>query len=136
MRQQIDGAPDKSGRIRTAAGSVRAEGNGSRARDSWQRVAGLHLVFIGGFTLVSFTVATRVVLGHTGLGHLVAEPLVFLRTTIVLLLTAAAFRIIGDFFVTTRGTLLDVASYAWIASAFIWSWRILRRVRIPDAEMV
>jgi len=102
----------------------------------WQRVAGLHLVFIGGFTLVSFTVATRVVLGHTGLGHLVAEPLVFLRTTIVLLLTAAAFRIIGDFFVTTRGTLLDVASYAWIAGAFIWSWRVLRRVRIPDAEMV
>lgn len=100
----------------------------------WQRVAGLHLVFIGGFTLISFTVATRVVLGHTGQGHLVAEPLVFLRTTIALLLTAAAFRIIGDFFVTTRGTLLDIASYAWIAGVLIWSWRILRRVRIPDAQ--
>ncbi|HEX5177132.1 MAG TPA: NnrS family protein [Chthoniobacteraceae bacterium] len=98
----------------------------------WQRVAGLHLVFIGGFTLVAFTVATRVVLGHTGQGHLVAEPLRFLRATTALLLIGAAFRISGDFFMESRGPLLNAASYAWIAAALVWSWRVLRRVRVPD----
>jgi uncharacterized protein involved in response to NO len=98
----------------------------------WQRVAGLHLVFIGGFTLIAFTVATRVVLGHTGQGHLVSEPLRFLRATTVLLLLGAAFRIAGDFFLAPRGPLLSVASYLWITAAIVWSCRVLRRVRIPD----
>ena len=31
-----------------------------------QRIAGLHVVFLGGFSLITFTVATRVVLGHSG----------------------------------------------------------------------
>src|SRR5213075_461224 len=31
-----------------------------------QRLAGLHVVFLGGFSLITFTVATRVVLGHSG----------------------------------------------------------------------
>jgi uncharacterized protein involved in response to NO len=35
-----------------------------------QRVAGMHVVFIGGFSLMTFTVATRVVLGHSGYSHL------------------------------------------------------------------
>jgi hypothetical protein len=57
-----------------------------------QRVAGLHIVFIGGFTLITFTVATRVVLGHSGKGHLVMQPLPFLRVAAGLLVIAAILR--------------------------------------------
>jgi uncharacterized protein involved in response to NO len=98
-----------------------------------QRVAGLHLMFIGGFTLIAFTVATRVVLGHTGQGDLVTEPLLFLRVATILLLIGAVLRVTGDFFLSARGTYLNAASYAWITAALIWSGRVLRRVHIPDA---
>ncbi len=101
----------------------------------WQRMAGLHLVFIGGFTLITFTVATRVVLGHSGNGHLFTEPLPFLRTAAALLLVAAALRVAGDFLPATRGTLLDIASYAWMLGAGVWGWRVLPNVRIADSEL-
>ena len=100
----------------------------------WQRVAGLHLVFIGGFTLITFTVATRVVLGHGGHGHLFAKPLPFLRSAAALLLIAALFRVAGDFFPATRSTMLNVASYFWMLAAAVWGWRVLPKVRLADTE--
>jgi uncharacterized protein involved in response to NO len=100
----------------------------------WQRLAGLHLVFIGGFTLITFTVATRVVLGHSGQGHLFAQPLPFLRSAAALLLIAAVLRVIGDFLPAARGTLLNLASYFWMLAAAIWSWRVLPKVRCADPE--
>jgi uncharacterized protein involved in response to NO len=99
-----------------------------------QRVAGLHLVFIGGFTLMTFTVATRVVLGHSGQGHLFTQPFLFLRATAALLVAGALFRIVGDFALSVRGPLLDWASYLWMLAAAVWSWRVLPRVRIADEE--
>jgi len=99
-----------------------------------QRVAGLHLVFIGGFTLITLTVATRVVLGHSGLAHLTTAPLPFLRMAAVLLFIAAFLRVAGDFQWALRGRLLDFASYSWMLAAGIWSWRVLPKVRLPDLE--
>lgn len=99
-----------------------------------QRVAGLHLVFIGGFTLITFTVATRVVLGHSGQGHRFTARLPFLIVTAGFLLLAAALRVIGDFALNTRGSLLSYASYLWMLAAVVWAWRVLPSVRKPDVE--
>jgi uncharacterized protein involved in response to NO len=98
-----------------------------------QRVAGLHIVFIGGFTLITFTVATRVVLGHSGKGHLVMQPLPFLRVAAGLLVIAAILRAVGDFQWALRGRLLEGASYCWMFAAAVWSWRVLPNVRVPDS---
>lgn len=100
----------------------------------WQRVAGLHLIFIGGFTLLTFTVATRVVLGHSGHEHLFHRMLPFLRATAVLLLLAAMMRAAGDFFPLTRGSWLTQAAYLWMLAAFIWGWRVLPKVCIAGSE--
>jgi uncharacterized protein involved in response to NO len=99
-----------------------------------QRVAGLHLIFIGGFSLITFTVATRVVLGHSGHGRLFDQPLPFLRSAAALLILAAIFRVMGDFFPLRRGPVLELAGYLWMLAAGIWSWRALPRVRIADPE--
>jgi hypothetical protein len=61
----------------------------------WQRVAGLHLVFVGGFTLIAFTVATRVVPGIADKGILVS----CCRScaAAALLVVASAFRVVATF---------------------------------------
>lgn len=100
----------------------------------WQRVAGFHIVFIGGFTLITFSVATRVVLGHSGYGDLFQQPLPFLRNTAALLVIATVLRTAGDFLPMSRITLLNIASYLWMVAAAIWSWRVLPKVRLTDPE--
>jgi len=99
-----------------------------------QRVAGLHVIFIGGFTLVTFTVATRVVLGHSGFGHLFKTRLTFLAITALLIVSAMALRVAGEFVAASRNSLLTGASHAWILAVAVWSWRVLPKVRIADPE--
>ena len=99
-----------------------------------QRVAGLHVIFIGGFSLITLTVATRVVLGHSGNSHLFTTPLPFLITAGFLIVTATGLRAFGDFVPLTRNHWLNAASYAWMLGASVWAWRVLPKVRIADLE--
>ena len=96
------------------------------------RLAGQHLIFIGGFTLISFTVATRVVLGHSGGSHLFPAPLPFLRGAAALFAIATVLRVVADFLPVTRNHWLNAAAGAWMLAALVWARRILPRVRIAD----
>lgn len=98
-----------------------------------QRVAGLHVVFLGGFTLITLTVATRVVLGHSGNLHLFETRLPSLLGAGALLLIGTVMRAAGDF-LPTRPQWLSVSSYLWILAAAIWSIAILPKVRTPDPD--
>ncbi|MEO6742053.1 MAG: NnrS family protein, partial [Chthoniobacteraceae bacterium] len=75
-----------------------------------QRVAGMHVVFLGGFSLITFTVATRVVLGHSGNETLFDTRLPSLQIAMLLLLTGSVLRAVGDF-LPTRSHWLNGASY-------------------------
>jgi uncharacterized protein involved in response to NO len=96
-----------------------------------QRVAGLHVVFLGGFSLITFTVATRVVLGHSGHEALFETRLPALQITMVLLLAGAALRAYGDFS-PERPHWLNGASYLWMLAAAAWGASILPKVRVAD----
>ncbi len=100
------------------------------------RVAGLHLVFIGGFMLIVFTVATRVMLGHSGQLHLCTKPLPFLIATAVLLLVGLGARIGADFMPSLAGRNVHLiwAALLCIAAALVWGIRLLPRVFIPDTD--
>jgi uncharacterized protein involved in response to NO len=100
------------------------------------RVTGLHLVFIGGFMLVVFTVATRVMLGHSGQLHLCKKPLPFFITTAALLLIGLAARVGADFMptVTGRNRHLIWAAVLCIAAALVWGIRLVPCVVIPDSD--
>jgi uncharacterized protein involved in response to NO len=99
-----------------------------------QRVAGLHIVFVGGFSLMTFTVATRVVLGHSGYSHLFPTRLPFLIVAAVLLVSGMALRVSGDFLPADRSSMLSCASYLWMFGAGVWGWRVLPKVRVGDPE--
>lgn len=99
-----------------------------------QRLAGLHIVFLGGFSLITFTVATRVVLGHSGREALFQSRLPSLQITAVLLLIGAALRAYGDFS-PARPHWLTHASYLWMLAAGIWGFSILPKVRLAEPSM-
>jgi uncharacterized protein involved in response to NO len=96
-----------------------------------QRLAGMHVVYLGGFSLITFTVATRVVLGHSGHEALFEARLPSLQIATVLLLAGAAMRAFGDFS-PARPQWLSHASYLWMLAAGVWGFSILPKVRIPD----
>ena len=96
-----------------------------------QRVAGLHVVFLGGFSLITFTLATRVVLGHSGNEALLESRLPSLQAATLLILAGAALRAAGDFS-PARSHFLSGASFLWMVAAGIWGFSILPKVRIPD----
>ena len=96
-----------------------------------QRIAGMHIVFLGGFSVITFTVATRVVLGHSGNAALFEGRLPVLQIATLLLLTGTVLRAAGDF-LPTRPHWLNGASYLWMLAAAIWGFRILPKVRIAD----
>ena len=96
-----------------------------------QRLAGLHVVFLGGFSLITFTVATRVVLGHSGNEALFETCLPALQIATAFLIVGAALRAIGDF-LPTRPHWLNAASYLWMLAAGVWGFSVLPKVRIAD----
>lgn len=96
-----------------------------------QRVAALHVIFLGGFSLITFTVATRVVLGHSGNEHLFQGPLPVLRFATLLIVVATALRAVFDF-LPERISGLNWASYLWMLAAVLWGCSILPKVRHPD----
>src|SRR5205823_10174873 len=102
-----------------------------------QRVAELHLVFIGGFMVILLTVGTRVILGHSGLSALFAKPrLPFLIAALSLLIIAMLSRVGADFMPTTsaRNGHLVYAALSWILAAVIWASALVPKVFIPDPE--
>lgn len=99
-----------------------------------QRLAALHVVFIGGFSMITLTVATRVILGHAGLGHLFQRRLTFVAVMALLLLPATALRFIGDFLPALRGNMLSIAAYLWMAGAVVWASRVIPKVFVSEPE--
>ncbi len=100
------------------------------------RVAGLHLVFIGGFMLTVLAVSTRVMLGHSGQLILCKRPLPFLIGAGVLLVVGLGARIGADFMpgMESRNLHLIYAAWLCIAAALVWGIRLVPRVFIEDSE--
>ncbi len=101
-----------------------------------QRVAGLHILFIGAFTLATFAVATRVVLGHSGQLERARGRLPLFTIAALLLVVGMVLRVVGDFYPESRSRMLTGASHLWLTGAILWGCLVLPRVRKPDPEDV
>jgi uncharacterized protein involved in response to NO len=84
------------------------------------RLANMHLTFIGGFTIILFTVSTRVIIGHAGQSHLFRKRLRFLIATITLLIIAMIARVGADFIPPARNSHLVYAALIWLLAAVVW----------------
>ena len=96
------------------------------------RVANMHLTFIGGFTIILFTVSTRVILGHSGHAHLFQKRLRFLIAALVLLVVAMLARVGADFVLPARDSHLVYAALIWLMAAAVWAWALAPKLLISD----
>jgi uncharacterized protein involved in response to NO len=85
------------------------------------RLANLHLTFIGGFSIILFTVSTRVIIGHAGQSHLFRKRLRFLITALALLIIAMVARVGADFVPPARNAHLVYAALIWLLAAIVWA---------------
>lgn len=97
------------------------------------RISGMHVLFIGGVTVAILSVATRVVLGHSGRIDVVRRRSGWLGATLVLFLLAMISRFSADF-VATPNEHLIAAALCWLAGAVIWGAIVLPHIGKKEEE--
>jgi len=98
------------------------------------RLAALHIVFITGFSFMVFTVAIRVIFGHSGNLHLLEKRLWFFVITSALLFLAMISRFTADLAPRTRVVHLIAAAISWLVATLIWIVKVIPKVRIAEPE--
>jgi len=96
------------------------------------RLANLHLTFIGGFSIILFTVSTRVIIGHAGQSHLLRKRLRFLVATITLLVIAMIARVSADFIPPARNSHLVYAALIWLLAATVWAVALTPKLSLSE----
>jgi uncharacterized protein involved in response to NO len=98
------------------------------------RVSLLHLTLIGGFAVIAFTVATRVVFGHSGNLEKLKARNWWLLVAVGLMLLGMATRISGDFWPKIMASHYIYGALIWIAGVLLWSSCVLPKVWQVEAE--
>jgi uncharacterized protein involved in response to NO len=98
------------------------------------RVSLLHLTLVGGFAVIAFVVATRVVFGHSGNLALLKGRNRWLLVAVGLMLLGMATRMSGDFWPKLLVSHYIYGAILWIAGALLWSVYVLPKVLIADRE--
>jgi uncharacterized protein involved in response to NO len=98
------------------------------------RVSLLHLTLVGGFAVITFIVATRVVFGHSGnLSRLKARNR-WLYVAIGLMLFGMTTRISADFWPKVLVSHYIYGALVWIAGVVLWAVGVLPKVLVADTE--
>jgi len=98
------------------------------------RVGLLHLTLVGGFAVLTFVVATRVVFGHSGNIARMKQRNAWLFISVSLMLLGMATRISGDFLPRILATHYSYGAACWIAGVLIWSAIVLPKTLRADPE--
>jgi uncharacterized protein involved in response to NO len=98
------------------------------------RIGELHIIFITGFNLIVFTVATRVVFGHSGQIERLKGRLWFFIVMSGLLFLAMISRVTADLAPAARTIHLVGAAFCWLAGALLWFVKTIPKVAITGEE--
>jgi hypothetical protein len=98
------------------------------------RIGALHIVFVTGFNFIVFTVAIRVVFGHSGHAHLFQKRRLFFIITVMFLFVAVGSRFTADLAPKARILHLVAAAICWVVAALIWAAKVLPKVALADPE--
>ncbi|MCC5835036.1 MAG: NnrS family protein [Opitutales bacterium] len=93
-----------------------------------------HVVFVTGFSLLTFTVASRVLLGHSGQSEKFSQVLKPILWMTGLLTFAMALRVAADFLPSGRIHAYATASVIWAIGTFIWAKALLPSIAREDTE--
>jgi hypothetical protein len=91
------------------------------------RVGVLHLVFIGGFGLLTLGIGTRVIVAH-GKHPLEVERATLAPAVIGAVALALAARVSSEFWPGAAGTLIGVSGALWVVAWLGWGMRALPRI--------
>lgn len=94
----------------------------------------LHVVFITGFSLLIFVVASRVLFGHSGQTEKFQATLWPVLILSVILPLAMLTRVSADWIPALRFDHYAYAAIAWAIGVGLWALTILPAVRKPDAS--
>jgi uncharacterized protein involved in response to NO len=99
------------------------------------RIGALHVVFITGFSFIIFTVAIRVIFGHSGNAMLFQKRLPFLIISGLLLVVAMLSRVTAELSPRARIVHLVAAAVCWLLASLIWMAKVIPKVAVtePDA---
>ena len=98
------------------------------------RISLLHLTLVGGFAIVTFTVATRVIYGHSGNSALLQGRNRWLWAAVGLMVLAMATRISGDLWPKVMISHYNYGAAVWIVAVLLWAIYVLPKVLVPDPE--
>jgi uncharacterized protein involved in response to NO len=98
------------------------------------RVALLHVTLVGGFSVLTLCVATRVVFGHSGQPAAFTARLRWLTVAVVLMLAGMVTRISGDYWPKILVTHYSYGAVLWAAGLLLWGIRVLPSVRRSDPD--
>ena len=96
------------------------------------RIAALHVVFITGFAFVILTVATRVILGHSGNSHPFTRRLPFHIVVAIFIGLAMLSRFTADLAPRARATHLVAAAILWLIATLVWSVKLAPKILIAE----
>ncbi len=99
------------------------------------RIEMLHIIFIGGFSLMTFAVGTMVVMSHSGQAMRLRKRMKILWVIALGVLGALVFRILAVFCPRSYFFFLGIGSLFWLMAAFSWFTFMLRyMLKIPNLE--
>lgn len=98
------------------------------------RVGLLHLTLIGGFAVITFTVATRVMFGHSGNLEKLQRKNWWLIVAVGLMIFAMATRISGDFWPKILPTHYSYGAILWIFGVVLWAAYTIPKVLIIESD--
>jgi uncharacterized protein involved in response to NO len=98
------------------------------------RVALLHLTLVGGFAVITFVVATRVLFGHSGNIALLQKKNRWFPIALGLMLFAMATRISGDFWPKIMASHYIYGAILWIVAVILWAIFTLPKAFVADSE--
>lgn len=101
------------------------------------RVAMLHAVFIGGYSLMTFAVATMVMTSHAGKAEQLRGRSRTLSFIAFAVLAAMFFRMASPFFPAWYFQLLGISSGFWLSAAVVWLIRMTPLIlSFPDESEI
>ena len=99
------------------------------------RVEWLHVVFLGGFSLMTFAVGTMVAFSHAGDAQQLRQPSPVLWMVAAAIAIAVTLRVAAVWWPAVYFRLLGVASACWMSGALAWLIMMASRLRrVPAAD--
>lgn len=85
------------------------------------RIAALHIIFLGGFSLMIFSFGLLIVLSHSMKAALLNTRLIPIRVVGGFVLTAMVFRFLAEMISNQYVVLIHIASGLWVLAALLWA---------------